>query len=671
MPLRSKAQRRFLWANHPEIARRFEDHTPEGTELPEKARKKEASLMEAGVEGVGTLLGQTGISIGSNISNHLAEKQLIKGVNSGTLPLKEVGLLLDKSYTYPAGLDPLTLRNANIPGSAKLKYEAGNLSSGELNNDFQGNMLADAVSKFRNGIKPSWNPLSLVKNYWKDTPSIIAPQNLGLVSQAARGFGVAAGSTIGAELNRFIPGADFHPTGAGEFSQSVADGQRAMEPWWKPQIRSLRNIGSQAAGGAAGASVVKVPGPWGAVSGAISGALKEPLELWSAKNRAWAGAADNQQSLQQHLLESIKKNPNIINTPEFLNLSKGIPGLEDAISGAQNWNNYKMPLAIGAGALGIGALGWGARKLLQPRKKEHDMTPKIARWIFSKQADGLSSPGTMSGPSSSFSTLKPLGQDPAFKALKPFNQGRGQATNADPGITREMHGGINRTITPTAGGYSVETSAADRQTIAGKYQPRDSQGFGLGTGEKVTPGAIPPRPAAPSILPKPITPAAPAAPVAPPPVTAPAAPVAPPPVAAPAAPVAPVAPAAPVAPEVPAAATPAPVAATPPTPSILPQPAAATPPPSTAGGGFNFGAGALHSSPTAPTSPQSAPTPVNPPGMNHPDQAALAAFHRQTGTRFDPNSAMDRANMQRLMAHQGTMNHNQFANKIARWVLPG
>jgi len=36
MPMRSQAQRRYLWATNPELARKFEDKTPKGTKLPER-----------------------------------------------------------------------------------------------------------------------------------------------------------------------------------------------------------------------------------------------------------------------------------------------------------------------------------------------------------------------------------------------------------------------------------------------------------------------------------------------------------------------------------------------------------------------------------------------------------------------------------------------------------
>ena len=42
MPMKSKAQRRYLWATDPELAKEFESKTPKGKKLPEKARKKTA-----------------------------------------------------------------------------------------------------------------------------------------------------------------------------------------------------------------------------------------------------------------------------------------------------------------------------------------------------------------------------------------------------------------------------------------------------------------------------------------------------------------------------------------------------------------------------------------------------------------------------------------------------
>ncbi len=40
MPMRSKAQRKFLWANNPKVAREFEKKTPKGKKLPKRAQRR-------------------------------------------------------------------------------------------------------------------------------------------------------------------------------------------------------------------------------------------------------------------------------------------------------------------------------------------------------------------------------------------------------------------------------------------------------------------------------------------------------------------------------------------------------------------------------------------------------------------------------------------------------
>lgn len=39
MPMKSQKQRKYLWANEPEIAAEFEAKTPKGKKLPEKVTK--------------------------------------------------------------------------------------------------------------------------------------------------------------------------------------------------------------------------------------------------------------------------------------------------------------------------------------------------------------------------------------------------------------------------------------------------------------------------------------------------------------------------------------------------------------------------------------------------------------------------------------------------------
>jgi len=39
-PFKSKAQRKFMYAKHPELANEFESATPKGKKLPEHIKKK-------------------------------------------------------------------------------------------------------------------------------------------------------------------------------------------------------------------------------------------------------------------------------------------------------------------------------------------------------------------------------------------------------------------------------------------------------------------------------------------------------------------------------------------------------------------------------------------------------------------------------------------------------
>lgn len=49
MPFKSDAQRRFMYARHPRIAKRWQKETPKGKDLPEKVSKKSAAYA-AGVK---------------------------------------------------------------------------------------------------------------------------------------------------------------------------------------------------------------------------------------------------------------------------------------------------------------------------------------------------------------------------------------------------------------------------------------------------------------------------------------------------------------------------------------------------------------------------------------------------------------------------------------------
>lgn len=53
MPFRSEAQRKYLWANHPEVAREFADHTPKDATLPGHVKRASASGAIAALERFG------------------------------------------------------------------------------------------------------------------------------------------------------------------------------------------------------------------------------------------------------------------------------------------------------------------------------------------------------------------------------------------------------------------------------------------------------------------------------------------------------------------------------------------------------------------------------------------------------------------------------------------
>lgn len=41
MPFRSESQRKWMWATHPQMARRWEEHTPKNKKLPEHVKQAE------------------------------------------------------------------------------------------------------------------------------------------------------------------------------------------------------------------------------------------------------------------------------------------------------------------------------------------------------------------------------------------------------------------------------------------------------------------------------------------------------------------------------------------------------------------------------------------------------------------------------------------------------
>ena len=84
MPFESKAQRRFMYAKHPEMAKRWEAHTPKGKKLPEhkgdktmatkKAEFIQAFLNRAAREGV------VGVAALTKLAQDMQKRASVDGV---------------------------------------------------------------------------------------------------------------------------------------------------------------------------------------------------------------------------------------------------------------------------------------------------------------------------------------------------------------------------------------------------------------------------------------------------------------------------------------------------------------------------------------------------------------------------------------------------------------
>ena len=47
MPFKSQAQRKWMYAKHPEMAQQWEEHTPKGKPLPKKVKDKNGNSKKA------------------------------------------------------------------------------------------------------------------------------------------------------------------------------------------------------------------------------------------------------------------------------------------------------------------------------------------------------------------------------------------------------------------------------------------------------------------------------------------------------------------------------------------------------------------------------------------------------------------------------------------------
>lgn len=59
MPFKSEAQRRYLWAKEPKVAKEWAAHTPKGTKLPQRVKAGGQTRQPKGQGGGGRFAGYT------------------------------------------------------------------------------------------------------------------------------------------------------------------------------------------------------------------------------------------------------------------------------------------------------------------------------------------------------------------------------------------------------------------------------------------------------------------------------------------------------------------------------------------------------------------------------------------------------------------------------------
>lgn len=86
MPFRSEAERKYLWAHHPEVAREFEEHTPKGAKLPARVGKMTAvepdeELLGKRKMAEGGFSAKEAARVARDKGAHVDPKKLARGMN--------------------------------------------------------------------------------------------------------------------------------------------------------------------------------------------------------------------------------------------------------------------------------------------------------------------------------------------------------------------------------------------------------------------------------------------------------------------------------------------------------------------------------------------------------------------------------------------------------------
>lgn len=113
MPFKSDAQRRYMYSQHPEIAKRWQKHTPKGKDLPEHVKKSAHDAISSALGSADTALQDLGHwSAGKLEGVGLPQlKEYLSGGASKAKPFVAQG---------PGALNALMQHEAPLPGKARL-----------------------------------------------------------------------------------------------------------------------------------------------------------------------------------------------------------------------------------------------------------------------------------------------------------------------------------------------------------------------------------------------------------------------------------------------------------------------------------------------------------------------------------------------------------------------
>jgi len=113
-PMRSEAQRRWMHATHPEMAERWEEHTPKGKKLPEHVkRRRRYALSASQAQAWGTFMRDVGSDSSwaeSIAGSSIAQPEMLRDIALGTSSLETAISLARNESTPPDALVTLARR---------------------------------------------------------------------------------------------------------------------------------------------------------------------------------------------------------------------------------------------------------------------------------------------------------------------------------------------------------------------------------------------------------------------------------------------------------------------------------------------------------------------------------------------------------------------------------